>query len=110
MTSVLSILHRMAGAALAVGTAMVCWWLVAAASGPAAFDTAMGFARSPLGQFMLFGWSAALFYHMCNGVRHLIWDTVYLFEIHNAKRAGWVVLLTAAALTALVWYPIWFGS
>lgn len=103
LTMAMSILHRMAGAALAVGTLMVVWWLVAAATGEEAYYHAMEFTESPLGLFMLFGWSAALFYHMCNGVRHLIWDTGRLFEIKNAYRAGYVVLLCAALLTGAVW-------
>src|SRR5690349_20771757 len=84
MTTVLSILHRMAGFALSIGTAMVVWWLVAAAHGPVAYASAMKFAGTPLGTFMIFGWSAALFYHLCNGIRHLCWDLGYLFDIRSA--------------------------
>lgn len=104
MTSTLSILHRATGVALAIGTIMLVWLLVAAAIGEEAFDTFMAFAGSPLGQLMLFGWSFALFYHMCNGIRHLIWDTGRLFKIENAKRGGFVVLIASFLLTASVWY------
>lgn len=103
MTSMLSILHRLTGVALAIGTLMVVWWLVAAATGEEAYNNAMSFAESPLGLFMLFGWTYALYYHMCNGIRHLIWDTGRLFEIENAKRAGYLVLLASVALTAATW-------
>ena len=106
MTSVLSILHRMAGAALAVGTLLVVWWLVAAASGEQHYYTAMSFARSWLGVLMIFGWSVALCYHLCNGVRHLIWDTAHLMEIGSATRAGYVVLLMTVVLTALIWSDV----
>lgn len=106
MTTIMSILHRMTGAALAVGTLMVCWWLVAAASGPVAYAVAMDFVSSPLGTFMMFGWSVALFYHMCNGIRHLFWDTARLFEMKNATRAGWLVLLCTVALTFGVWQNV----
>ncbi len=106
MTSIMSILHRMTGAALAVGTLMVVWWLVAAASGPEPYAVAMDFVESPLGTFMMFGWSVALFYHMCNGIRHLFWDTGYLFEIKNAYAAGWIVLCAAALLTGATWGSI----
>lgn len=106
MTTVMSILHRMTGAALAVGTLMVAWWLVAAASGPAAYAVAMDFVGSPLGTFMMFGWSVALFYHMCNGIRHLFWDTAHLFEMRNATRAGWVVLFATVMLTCLTWNSV----
>lgn len=103
MTSTLSILHRATGVALAIGTLMLVWLLVAAAIGEEAFDTFTWFAGSPLGLFMLFGWSFALFYHMCNGVRHLIWDTGRLFKIENAARAGWIVIATSLILTIAVW-------
>lgn len=106
LTMAMSILHRITGAALAIGTLMVIWWLVAAATGEQAYYQAMGFAETKLGTFMIFGWSVALFYHMCNGVRHLIWDTVHLFKIENAYRAGYIVLLATAILTALVWWDI----
>lgn len=104
MTSVLSIFHRMTGVALAIGTILVIVWLVAAATGPVAYNTVSDFTASPLGLLMLFGWSVALFYHMCNGIRHLIWDMGFLFKIEIAQRAGMVVLLATAILTAVTWY------
>ncbi|MBU0800019.1 MAG: succinate dehydrogenase, cytochrome b556 subunit, partial [Alphaproteobacteria bacterium] len=88
----MSIMHRASGAALAVGTLMIIWMLLAAAYGPSAWQDFNDFASSGLGQVMLFGWTAALFYHLCNGVRHLIWDTAHLFKLENANRAGLVVL------------------
>ena len=67
LTSVLSILHRVTGVALTVGTILLVWWLVAAANGPDSFEAAQGFLGSPIGLLLLFGWSVALFYHLCNG-------------------------------------------
>jgi len=46
----------------------------------------------------------ALFYHLCNGIRHMCWDLGYLFQIENAYKAGYVVLLATAILTASTWY------
>lgn len=104
MTSMLSILHRMTGVALAVGTILFVWLLVATASGEDAFNTFMSVVSSPIGMVALAGWSFALFYHMCNGVRHLIWDTGRLFKIQYATSAGYIVLLSSITLTAFVWY------
>ncbi|MCC7304840.1 MAG: succinate dehydrogenase, cytochrome b556 subunit [Alphaproteobacteria bacterium] len=104
LTSVLSITHRAAGVALAIGTLMVTSWLVAAATSEEAYNFAMDLAQTKIGTLMIFGWSVAIFYHMCNGVRHLFWDTVHLFEIRNATRAGYVVLLATALLTGATWY------
>lgn len=104
MTSVLSILHRACGVALAIGTLMVAWWLIAAATSEEAYNTAQAFAGSTIGTLMIFGWSVALFYHLSNGIRHLFWDLGYLFKIENAYTAGYLVLLSTAILTAGAWY------
>lgn len=110
MTSVLSIMHRMAGVALAFGTLMVVWWLVAAAMGAEQYNTAMAFAETKIGTFMLFGWSVALFYHLSNGVRHLFWDLGYLFDIQHAYKAGYLVLLSTIILSAITWYSVFANS
>lgn len=110
LTMTMSILHRMSGAALAVGTLMVIWMLLGLASGPQAWGVFQMFVTSWIGKLMLFGWSAALFYHMCNGVRHLFWDAGYGFEIRNAYRSGYVVLAAAVLLTAVVWCGICPGG
>jgi len=104
LTSSMSIFHRITGAALAVGTIMVVWWLVAAATGEEAYNVAMDFAKSPLGLFMIFGWSVSLFYHTCNGIRHLFWDMGYLFKLENAYKAGYLVWFGTILLTASAWY------
>ena len=106
MTSVLSILHRMCGLALAVGTGMIVWLLFAAADGEEAYDHFMEFCTSPLGKLMIFGWSLAFYYHLSNGIRHLIWDTGRLFKMQNATLAGAFVLFLTAALTAYTWWSI----
>ena len=104
LTSMMSILHRATGYALAVGTVMVVWLLIAAAYGPDAFAVFTWFTGTLIGKIMLFGWSFALCYHMCNGVRHLFWDMGYLFKIKNAYRAGYVVWIAALAMTGWIWW------
>ena len=103
LTSVLSIFHRMTGIALALGTLMLAWWLVAAASGPDAFETVQGFIGSIVGRLLLLGWTFALLYHLCNGIRHLMWDTGRGFEITTAYASGWLVVIAASVLTIVVW-------
>ena len=109
LTMAMSILHRATGIALAVGTLMVIWMLLAAATGESAFTQFQNFAASPLGLFMLFGWTVSLFYHMFNGVRHLFWDIGLGFEIKSAFRSGYAVLIATALCTALVWWNVFFG-
>lgn len=102
-TSVLSILHRITGVALSVGTVLMVVWLGALAQGPAAFDSVRAAFAHPLIVVCLIAWTLALFYHLLNGIRHLLWDAGMLMELKPARISGWVVAIAAAALTALVW-------
>ena len=109
LTSVLSILHRAAGVALSIGTVVLVWWLIAAASTPEAFEAATGFLYSWLGLLLLFGWSVALFYHLCNGIRHLVWDTGHALDLRSTYLGGWLVLGGTAALTVIAWGAVISG-
>lgn len=103
LTSVLSIMHRGTGVALSLGTVLLVWWLMAAASGPSAFALVQGFVGSWIGLLLLFGWSFALFYHLANGIRHLFWDAGYGFDMKTVYASGWVVVAASGALTVLAW-------
>ena len=103
LTSVLSILHRITGIALAIGTLILVWWLIAAAAGPTAFDIVQNFIGSLVGRLLLLGWSFALYYHLCNGIRHLFWDAGKGFDLKTAYASGWLVVAAAALLTAISW-------
>src|ERR1700745_1488653 len=99
--SALSILHRLTGIGLAVGSILLAWWLVAVAAGGDVFAATHAFITSPIGVLLLFGWSTAFFYHLCSGIRHLAWDAGYGFEIRDAYRTGYAVLTATVVLTAL---------
>ena len=103
LTSVLSILLRLIGVALALGTLLLVWWLIAAATGPEAYDTVQGFIGSIIGRLLLLGWTFALFYHLANGIRHLAWDTGRGFELATAYSTGWLVVIAAIVLTLASW-------
>jgi succinate dehydrogenase / fumarate reductase, cytochrome b subunit len=103
LTSVLSILHRAAGIALSLGALLLVWWLVAAASGPGPYATVESFLGSWLGVFLLLGWTAALFYHLANGIRHLVWDTGHALDLGSTYRGGWLVVAATVVLTAIAW-------
>lgn len=103
LTMAMSILHRATGIALSVGSILIVAWLAALAAGPETFATAQAVAGSPVGLLVLFGWSVALFYHLCNGIRHLFWDIGMGFEKAQARRSGWMALVGTAVLTALAW-------
>ncbi len=99
----MSILHRMTGVALAIGTLLLAYWLGSAAYGPAAYAQAIALIGSPIGYFALFGWTVSLFYHLCNGIRHLLWETGWGFELPQAYASGYVVLAATAVLTVASW-------
>ena len=109
LTSVLSILHRAAGVWLSIGTIVLVWWLVAAASSPEAFDAVAEFLDSWLGMVLLLGWSVALFYHLCNGIRHLVWDTGHGLDLKSTYFGGWLVLGGTAILTLVAWGAVIVG-
>jgi succinate dehydrogenase / fumarate reductase cytochrome b subunit len=109
ITSALSILHRFTGIALAVGSILLAWWLIAVAAGGDAFGVTHAFIVSPIGLLMLFGWSVAFFYHLLSGIRHLFWDAGYGFEIRSAYRSGYAVLAGTVVLTALVWLYLYLA-
>jgi succinate dehydrogenase / fumarate reductase cytochrome b subunit len=109
ITSALSILHRLTGIALAVGSILLVWWLFTVAAGGELFTTTHAFLISPIGLVLLFGWSVAFFYHLCNGVRHLAWDAGYGFEIRSASRSGYAVLAATVLLTAMTWFYVFLA-
>ena len=107
ITSALSILHRLTGIALAIGSILLTWWLVAVAAGGQVFAATHAFIASPIGVLLLFLWSVAFLYHLCNGVRHLAWDAGYGFELRQAFLGSYAVLAATVVLTALAWLPLW---
>lgn len=100
-TSVLSILHRVTGVGLAIGGVVGVWWFLAAASSPEYFAFVDGLITSWLGGLVMIGLAAAMWYHFCNGVRHLVWDAGYGFELDTAQKSGMATLVGAAVLTGI---------
>ena len=100
---VMSMLHRITGAALYFGTTLLAWWLVAAAAGPQYFAYVNGILGHPLGKLVLLGYTWALLHHMVGGIRHLIWDTGRGLSLPAVNRLSWLTVISSVALTALVW-------
>ena len=99
----LSILHRLTGSALYVGTLLLLWWLIATAAGPDAYADAQNIIGSIPGRLVLFGFSWALILHLLNGIRHLVWDTGRGFEIRTARASGMAVIILSLVLTLATW-------
>ena len=106
LTMALSIGHRVSGIGLALGLILFTWWLLALASGPEAFATVQAVMHSWIGVLVLFLYTFVLFYHLGNGVRHLVWDAGYGFDIEIAARSGIAVLAFAGIMTVLTWLVI----
>jgi succinate dehydrogenase / fumarate reductase, cytochrome b subunit len=98
-----SIFHRITGCALAFGAMLLVWWLVAAATSDAAFAFVSMVLHTWIGKLALIGWSAALMYHFCTGIRHLVWDCLYALDKAQIDLSVRVVLVGAAALTLATW-------
>jgi succinate dehydrogenase / fumarate reductase, cytochrome b subunit len=105
----LSILHRLTGAALALGLLALCYWLVALAGGERSYVAALKLLESPVGLLVLVGWTFAFLFHLLNGVRHLFWDVGRGFERFQRHASGWFVLLGSMVATVCVWGWIWAG-
>jgi succinate dehydrogenase / fumarate reductase cytochrome b subunit len=104
MTAIMSISHRITGAILAGGCLLVTAFLVSAAFSAEAFECLMTMAGSWYGKVAIFGLLASFYYHFCNGIRHLIWDTANMLEKSQAAISGWVVLISTVALTLGTWF------
>jgi succinate dehydrogenase / fumarate reductase cytochrome b subunit len=99
----MSITHRATGVFLSTGTLVLVYWLMAAAAGPVAYQQAQTLLSSGMGLLLLFAWSFSLFYHLCNGIRHLFWDAGCGFDIKTVYFTGYLVLAATLLLTTLAW-------
>ena len=104
VTMASSILHRATGLAMAVGFIVLVGWLFDAASGPAVYAKFMEVMDSTIGFILLIGWSFAFFYHLSNGIRHLVWDTGRGLEKDQATASAWFVIVLSVVLTATFWW------
>jgi succinate dehydrogenase / fumarate reductase cytochrome b subunit len=103
LTSLLSFVHRLTGIGLSMGTFLLAAWLVSLAGGPENYGMFAKHLTAWYGQVLLFGWSWALLYHLCNGIRHLGWDLGKGYELSTAYKTGYAVVVGSLVLTAAVW-------
>lgn len=103
LTALMSISHRVTGIALIFGTFIVAGFFIAAASGEQYYNIMLDYAETIYGRVILIAWSAALFYHMCNGIRHMVWDTGHLLSKKASMTANYVVIISAVLITFITW-------
>lgn len=99
VTNTLSILHRLTGLYLSLGALVLVWWLVALASGPAAYAGALDVLASGWFRLPVIGWVFCFFYHLANGIRHLFWDAGAGFEPRVYTVSGWAVVAVSVLAT-----------
>ena len=104
VTMVSSILHRATGVAMAVGYVVLVGWLFDAASGRETYDGFLNVMNTAIGWLLLVGLSFAFFYHLSNGIRHLVWDTGRGLEKEQATASAWFVIAVSIVLTAAFWW------
>lgn len=103
VTSVSSILHRATGVFMTLGTVALAAWIISAAMGADCYEYVLSILSSWIGWLVMFGLSFSFFYHLANGVRHLVWDAGYGFDKQVARRSGWAAIVGALVATLLFW-------
>ncbi|MEE2694593.1 MAG: succinate dehydrogenase, cytochrome b556 subunit [Pseudomonadota bacterium] len=108
LNSVMSISHRFTGLFLGLGALFLTCWLVSLAAGPTQYSIFHAWVGSVFGRAILLGWTFSLFYHLCNGIRHLFWDAGYGYELRTVFISGWAVLISSSLLTGGLWFWVFF--
>jgi succinate dehydrogenase cytochrome b subunit len=103
LTGIISICHRMTGVILAVGVVFFVGLLLAVAGGPDSFAPLQVLLDSLLARIVLFLWSYALFFHLCHGIRHLVWDAGHGFDKETMDKFALLELAASVGVTLLVW-------
>ncbi len=109
-TAKLSILHRATGAALYFGIILIVITLLSAVFGEKSWGIMHGILSSWLGKLVLLGFILSLYYHLCNGIRHLFWDFGKGLELEQANKSGIAVVVISIILTIITWLVASLGS
>ena len=105
LTMATSILHRATGVFLTAGLILSCWWIIAVTSlREEEFNLFYDFLHTTIGRLLTLGWRFSLAFHLCSGIRHLIWDLGYGFKPSTSSRSSLVVIISAIALTILLYW------
>ena len=103
ISMILSILHRITGVGLGIGTLMISYWFVSVASGPRSYSNAQWFFDSIIGKILILGFTFSMVFHLLNGIRHLFWDIGLGFEINTSKKSAWLVVILTFIITFVIW-------
>ena len=109
LTAKLSVLHRGTGVVLTLGLVLLAIVVASAASGESAWASMRWLLSSWLGSLVLIGFTASLYYHFCNGIRHLFWDMDKGLDLKTAKKSALWVIIASIALTVFTWTLALYG-
>lgn len=101
LTSVLSITHRGTGVFLSIGALFLACWLLAVAGGPEAYAFMQRYIQAWYGQVLLYAWLFSLYFHLCNGIRHLCWDMGLGLDLKTTYISGYAVIASSLLLTVI---------
>lgn len=103
LTGLLSITHRVTGVLLAVGLLFFGYSLISITLGSEAYLAMQAQLNSVIGKILLWGFIYALFFHLCHGIRHLIWDLGKGFAKHRMNYYALLELVSSINLTLIAW-------
>ena len=101
LTSILSISHRITGVFLSAGAVLLTCWLVSVAAGAEVYATVNQHVTAWYGQVVVIGFVFSLYYHLCNGIRHLFWDMGMGLDLTATYRSGYAVVIATILLTIM---------
>ena len=101
LAAVTSILNRITGVGMTLAAILIVWWFAAGAFSAAYFVFVDGMLTSILGHLILIGSLAALWFHMLNSIRHLIWDTGRMMDVQMVEKTSYIVFAGTVVLTLL---------
>ena len=103
LTALLSVLHRATGAALFLAMFIMVAVLLALASGEQSWMLMQSILSHWFALLVLIGMTFSLYYHLCNGIRHMIWDMGLAMEKESLTKSGLLVLFSSVLLTLITW-------
>ena len=103
ISSLLSITHRISGVINLLSLILIFFWLIFLSLGENNYQSFLLIINSFIGKFILIGFTWSMSFHLLSGIRHLVWDLGYGFEIKTANITGIIVIISSLALTIIFW-------
>ena len=103
ISSLLSITHRIAGVINLLALILIFFWLLGLSFGENNYKLFLLIINSFFGKFILIGFAWSMIFHLLSGIRHLVWDMGYGYEIKTANISGIIVIISSLTLTIIFW-------